>query len=70
MKDARYIFFWAEVNPQAALVNRTFKVFWTGEEVPGGYRYVGTGLQMPCACGELAYHLYEQERGYNFSGAT
>lgn len=56
------LFFWAEIDPQALYVTRIFRSFCTGEEIPGGYRYVGTGIDFPP--GELVLHLYEVERGF------
>ena len=53
-------FLWAEVNPEAELKSRKFRVFGTGQpiEVDEWIEYVGT-FQMHD--GALVFHLYEIE---------
>jgi len=50
---------WAEVNTSARLTTRTFAVFATGEDVPVGWRYVGT-----VHVGWTTWHVFEEpDRG-------
>lgn len=46
--------FWAEVDPAAAVVIRTFMIVGTGRELPNDAHHHGSGIQGP-----FAWHLYE-----------
>jgi hypothetical protein len=47
--------FWAEYDPDAAVTQRTFKVFGTGYLVPDNARWAGTCARL----NGLVWHLYE-----------
>lgn len=49
---------WAEVQPAAGLVERTFRILGTGHNMPEGVplAYVGTVQQPP-----FVWHVYEEE---------
>lgn len=48
--------FWAENDPQRGRTDRAFRVFGTGQPVPGGAQWVGT---CPRTVLGLVWHLYE-----------
>jgi hypothetical protein len=49
---------WAEVDPEARRVARTFRIIGTGHPVDdGGLRYIGT-----VQAGILVWHVYELEQ--------
>jgi hypothetical protein len=50
------ITFWADVDTDAALENRSFQAFYTGEGVPDNARWVGTTADLVQG---LVYHLFE-----------
>lgn len=60
---------WFEVDPDAGLEVRRFRIFGTGHEIGEEYDYLGTGLQPGK---ELTYvwHLYELSPGGQINGAT
>lgn len=57
-----YVVFWAEVDPSAPMVSRTFRIFATGEPIHlPVYSYIGTA-HVPMAGGEFVWHVYEDKR--------
>jgi hypothetical protein len=48
------LWFWAEVTTENPIVDRTFQIFGTGQEIPLNATYVGTVVGPP-----LVWHLYE-----------
>lgn len=50
-----FICLWVEVDSDAAQVERSFRVFGTGQQIPDGFVYVGTAHDDP-----FVWHVYER----------
>lgn len=46
---------WAEVDTDAPLVERSFRVFGTGHAIPDGFAFVGTAFDGP-----FVWHVFEK----------
>lgn len=55
-----WVMLWVEVHP-GPIVERTFRVFGTGETIPDEYRHVGTAIDRVRGPGQtFVWHLYER----------
>ena len=62
-RDVKFVEIWT-LDSQEPLETRTFRVFATGQEIPGGWVHVGTALSPGHAFGPrgaLVWHLMEKQ---------